>query len=128
MALRHEGAFYHISPWGLSWDDENYYLVGYDSQAEKIKHYRVDKMLRIQMTNESREGKEYFNKLEMVNVRDIRGEDRTMPKQEDNSVPNVNESIFYMVFVLMATLIELSLLIKIIYIAVTNYYIYYPII
>jgi predicted DNA-binding transcriptional regulator YafY len=66
MALRHEGAFYHISPWGLSWDDENYYLVGYDSQAEKIKHYRVDKMLRIQMTNESREGKEYFNKLDMA--------------------------------------------------------------
>lgn len=36
---------------------------------------------------------------EMVNVRDIRGEDRIVPKQEDNSVPNVNESIFYMVFV-----------------------------
>ncbi len=43
--LRHNGAWYHISPWGLSWDDENYYLVGYDSDAEKIKHYRVDKML-----------------------------------------------------------------------------------
>ena len=26
--------WYHISPWGLSWDDENYYLVGYDSEAE----------------------------------------------------------------------------------------------
>lgn len=30
MELRHNGAWYHISPWGLSWDDENYYLIGYD--------------------------------------------------------------------------------------------------
>ena len=36
MELRHGGAYYHISPWGLSWDDENYYLVGYDSDAGKI--------------------------------------------------------------------------------------------
>ena len=47
MELRHNGAFYHISPWGLSWDDENYYMVGYDSDAQIIKHYRVDKMLHI---------------------------------------------------------------------------------
>ena len=33
MELRHNGAWYHISPWGLSWDDENYYLVGFDSEA-----------------------------------------------------------------------------------------------
>ena len=31
----------------LTWDDENYYLVGYDAQAEKIKHYRVDKMRKL---------------------------------------------------------------------------------
>lgn len=31
MELRHGGAYYHISPWGLSWDDENYYLIGFDS-------------------------------------------------------------------------------------------------
>lgn len=66
MELRHGGVFYHISPWGLSWDDENYYLVGYDSEAQLIKHYRVDKMLHIQMTDESREGKEYFKKLDMA--------------------------------------------------------------
>lgn len=66
MELRHNGAWYHISPWGLSWDDENYYLVGYDSDAEKIKHYRVDKMLYIKMSNENREGKEYFKKLDMA--------------------------------------------------------------
>ena len=66
MELRHNGAWYHISPWGLSWDDENYYLVGYDSDAGQIKHYRVDKMLHIQMSEEKREGKEYFKKLDMA--------------------------------------------------------------
>ena len=40
--LRHGGAWYHISPWGLSWDDENYYLVGFDSEAGLIKHFRVE--------------------------------------------------------------------------------------
>ena len=66
MELRHNGAWYHISPWGLSWDNENYYLVGYDSAAQKIKHYRVDKMLHIKLSNESREGKEHFKKLDMA--------------------------------------------------------------
>ena len=66
MELRHGGAYYHISPWGLSWDAENYYLIGYDSEAGKIKHYRVDKMLRLQMSDEKREGKEHFKKLDMA--------------------------------------------------------------
>ena len=40
IELHHNGALYHISPWGLSWDDANYYLIGYDSDAGQIKHYR----------------------------------------------------------------------------------------
>lgn len=66
MELRRDGAWYHISPWGLSWDDENYYLVGYDSEAGEIRHYRVDKMLHIRMSDELREGKEHFRKLDMA--------------------------------------------------------------
>ena len=66
MELRRDGEYYHISPWGLSWDDENYYLIGYDSETEQIKHYRVDKMLHIQMSEEKREGKEHFKKLDLA--------------------------------------------------------------
>lgn len=66
MELRHSGAWYHISPWGLSWNNENYYLVGYDSEEEKIKHFRVDKMLHIKLSKESREGNEHFKKLDMA--------------------------------------------------------------
>lgn len=66
MELRRDGAYYHISPWGLSWNDENYYLVGYDSDVGEIRHYRVDKMLHIRMTDNGREGKELFKKLDMA--------------------------------------------------------------
>lgn len=65
MELRKNGAEYHISPWGLMWDDENYYLVGYDSEEKKIKHYRVDKMLQIDIAENKREGKEAFKKFDM---------------------------------------------------------------
>ena len=34
MELRRGGKFYCISPWGVSWDNENYYMIGYDSDAE----------------------------------------------------------------------------------------------
>jgi len=63
--LRHDGAFYKVSPYYLIWDDENYYLVAYDSAAAKIKHYRVDKMMNIQMINERREGQSALESLDL---------------------------------------------------------------
>ncbi len=65
MELRKNGDFYTVSPWKLMWDDENYYLVGFDSLDRKIKHYRVDKMLRITLTGEHREGKDAFHKFDL---------------------------------------------------------------
>ena len=44
MVLRHNGAFYVVSPLHLIWDDENYYLIAFDEKAGRTKHYRVDKM------------------------------------------------------------------------------------
>ena len=60
MELRKNGAWYQLSPWGLMWDDENYYLVGYDSEDDKIKHYRVDKMIHIAVTEKKREGRDKY--------------------------------------------------------------------
>lgn len=65
LVPRKEGAFYQVSPWALAWADENYYLVAYDSEAGKVKHYRVDKMLKINLTDVKREGKELFNNFDM---------------------------------------------------------------
>lgn len=66
MVLRRNGALYEVSPWALSWDDENYYLVAFDSKEDKIKHFRVDKMLRIRIKQEKREGRERFNRFDMA--------------------------------------------------------------
>ena len=63
MELRHDGAWYQISPWALIWDDEYYYLVAYDAADDIIKHYRVDKMLRISVTEEKRLGQDKFRQF-----------------------------------------------------------------
>ena len=64
--LRHDGAFYQVSPWALTWDDENYYLIAYDHHSGFIRHYRVDRMLRIRQTSLPREGEKEFRRLDMA--------------------------------------------------------------
>nr|WP_305135503.1 WYL domain-containing protein [uncultured Schaedlerella sp.] len=66
MKLRREGMFYEISPWALTWDDENYYMIGYDPVGKAIKHYRVDKMVNLDMMRRSREGRELFARFDLV--------------------------------------------------------------
>ena len=63
MELRRGGAWYQISPWALMWDDEYYYLVAYDAEDNIIKHYRVDKMLKISVLEEKRLGQEIFKQF-----------------------------------------------------------------
>ena len=64
--FRRDGAFYIMSPYALTWDDENYYLVAYDSDAGIIKHFRVDKMEKISVTDEERDGREAYEALDMA--------------------------------------------------------------
>ena len=66
LELKKGGEIYEVSPWALSWDNENYYLVAYESRDEKIKHYRVDKMMRLSLTESKREGRAYFEKFNMA--------------------------------------------------------------
>ena len=63
--LRHDGKIYKVSPWGLAWEDENYYLIAYDSDDKKIKHYRVDKMVKLRILNDKREGAGDFENVDM---------------------------------------------------------------
>ena len=66
MKLRHNGAYYEVSPWKLTWDDENYYLIAFDEKANMIKHYRVDKMQNVTVTDLPREGKQVFDEMDLV--------------------------------------------------------------
>ena len=54
--FRREGRRYVVSPCGLIWDDEKYYLAGYDHRSGEMRHYRVDKMTEIAVTCLPREG------------------------------------------------------------------------
>lgn len=65
LVPRRGGKPYRISPWSLMWNDENYYLIGYDAQAGMLKHFRVDKIGPIEMLPERREGEEVFKKCDL---------------------------------------------------------------
>ena len=57
---RRQGERYHVSPYILSWDNENYYMVAHYSRYEGLSHFRVDKMAELQVEEEPRQplGKE----------------------------------------------------------------------
>lgn len=66
IKLKKGGALYKVSSWALMWDNENYYMVAFDSEEERIKHFRVDKMLHITLSEDKRDGKEQFKKFDMA--------------------------------------------------------------
>ena len=65
-ALRHDGKTYLVSPWALTRDDENYYLIAFDSEVSKIKHYRVDKMINISLSDKPRNGAEHCEDFDLA--------------------------------------------------------------
>ncbi len=94
MKLRKNGAFYEVSPWLLTWDDENYYLVAYDSTAGVMKHYRVDKMLDIEPVQGERYGRDSFAQIDVAAYARktfgmFAGEERTLQLICDNSLTGV---------------------------------------
>ena len=66
MIPRHNGKYYEVSPWTLTWDDDNYYLIAYDDESDMIKHYRVDKMMKISLSEHDRQGKERFENFDIA--------------------------------------------------------------
>lgn len=65
MELRKNGAWYTVSPWGLMLDNEYYYLVAFDAEDQKIKHYRVDKMIHLQTLKDERIGSREFEAFDL---------------------------------------------------------------
>ena len=64
--LKRNGAFYVVSPWALTWDDQNYYLVAYDDAVGMIKHYRVDKMQHTEILETERKGETPFQNFDLA--------------------------------------------------------------
>lgn len=92
--FRKNGEKYITSPYALSWDDENYYLITYSEKYRDFTHYRVDKMADIEINDQARvklpDG-EHFNVAEyskkVFNM--FGGEEETVKIQFDNSLVNV---------------------------------------
>ena len=61
LVLRKDGEKTGISPWQLVWDNEYYYLVAYDPAKKDSRHYRVDKMRKVTVLPEKREGAELLS-------------------------------------------------------------------
>ena len=60
LVPKKSGDLYEVSPWCLTWDDENYYLVAYEDATDSIRHYRVDKMLDMHQVDMARTGRKNF--------------------------------------------------------------------
>ena len=66
LKRRRGGERYKVSPFALCWDDENYYLIAYDEKNEQIRHYRVDKKEKIELTDNKRSGTDEFEKINLA--------------------------------------------------------------
>lgn len=92
--FRRNGANYVVSPWALTWDDENYYLVAYETETDMVKHYRVDKMMYIETVHEKRDGKKRFAEFDMAVYSKkffsmFNGEEETVTLRCDKSLSGV---------------------------------------
>lgn len=67
LVPKRDGKPYQVSPWALTCKDENYYLIAHDSEEDKIKHFRVDKMAVIEVLEDrKREGAALFERFDIA--------------------------------------------------------------
>jgi len=87
---RNEGNNYTASPYALTWDNENYYMISYYEKYKGITHFRVDKMEDIEIIDfdchkEDIDIVEYTKKIFSM----YSGEEETVRIQFDNSLLGV---------------------------------------
>lgn len=63
---RHQGLTYVVSPYRLTINDGNYYLLAFDDYSKSMRHYRVDRMKAIKRTGIPREGSEQFMEIDPI--------------------------------------------------------------
>lgn len=64
MVARHEGQLYTVSPWVMVWENGNYYMIAYTEG--RLKHYRVDKMRKVELLPDTeREGAEEYAEFDV---------------------------------------------------------------
>jgi len=91
--FRKNGGKYTVSPYGLSWDDENYYLITFSTKYDGFTHYRVDRMTNIDLIEEERDplpDKKQFDIAEYTKkvFNMFNGDEVMVNLQLDNSLVN----------------------------------------
>lgn len=91
--FRRNGDKYTVSPYGLSWDDENYYLITFATKYNAFTHYRVDRMTDIDLLDEMTDplpDKKKFDIAEYTKkvFNMFGGEEVNVKVQFDNSLVN----------------------------------------
>ena len=61
-----KGETYIVSPFAVTINDDNYYMIAFDHKNGDLRHYRIDKMKSIKRIQEPREGKEHFKNFDIV--------------------------------------------------------------
>ena len=91
---RREGQRYTVSPYGLIWNNENYYLVAFDHANREMRHYRVDKMCEIVVTSLDREGRDQYPDFQLASYGEkhfgmYRGQEMTVTLRGRRSMAGV---------------------------------------
>ncbi len=94
IEYRRNGELYKVSPYALTWADDNYYLVAYHERYDDISNFRVDRMNNIEVIEKKR--------VQMIDQNDFNiadyskkifnmfsGETEEVELQFDNSLINV---------------------------------------
>ena len=88
---RKGGQSYLVAPYDLIWQDNYYYLIGYSYEHEEIRHYRVDRMREITLTEKQFSKDPQFDlqsyAKKLVNM--FSGEDETVTIRLCNEAVNI---------------------------------------
>ena len=91
--FRKDEGEYIVDPLGLSWDDENYYLITYSEKYDTYVHYRVDRMTGISVLKDPRGNSEKIIRFDIVEYckrvfNMFGGDDVRIELSVDNSLVN----------------------------------------
>ncbi|SFD65363.1 Predicted DNA-binding transcriptional regulator YafY, contains an HTH and WYL domains [Lentibacillus persicus] len=85
-----DGDFYYVEPYALIWQNDFYYLIGVFQETNEIRHYRLDRIRNIEVSNEMFKKRD-FNLQEYVNqsFHMFAGEEMRIKIRFHNSLVNV---------------------------------------
>lgn len=89
-----KGQTYSASPFAVTLNDDNYYLIAYDDKYHNIRHYRIDKMQAINISPAAREGREYYKQFNIAEYKQktfgmFSGKEESVKLQCNNSIAGV---------------------------------------